>query len=666
MTQHRLQHYFVSSRAPIIPAGRSFLDLPQRVRNLVYEYAGLDDLYVDLNYSNLKVYAPGTYPETRDCSKLIEPGKYDLKKLDVAEADEIWEVNNETRVHRSYDTSFWGRAYGLHQSMLVVSKQVHREVEAITYANAIFWVCLGQPLGFTRLLRMSDHALSNLRMLTVRLDKPKTASWVSSEISPMPPRYIDTSVQWGKNILKAWALLLERLSRSSRPGQLRLRVIFCAKTMDDARAIIEPMSRLPLLKDCGICAEVLRQSCWWIPEPVRFNTAKLRNKLTNSKRKDCLRPSWVHYGERYKKPRSTNEDTQIALLVQQMTQKLTVISNPDRVPFRYLDLPQEIRFAILEYTDLVSPDAVQWRPRERIKPPVVCEYCESHGYRIENDDGEYICFCHLYALSSIECIASHTCCRYCRSEDRSNICYCSYRGPIWSSACRCYLPRHTLFCVSSQVRQDAIATYYACNEILVTPYNSPVIRRMNPNDVEWPVKAICWQPRIELSLYLSYIAPSALQHIRRLEWLLPSSDQTYLRPRTRAWFDYIDTILLMEHAMNLPALTFTINLAASGLFRRTYVGMPSNKAAWSWYEDVVLPVRRLGEAGLRDFFVYLRRQGVTDARREHHERDLERAVMGKEYDSAKRGKPAERMYALMTAQMDPRYREHLDGYNSDF
>jgi len=263
MPQYRLEHYFIPSRTPFTPSGYNFLDLPYSVRRLVYEYAGLGGLLVDLNYTNLKVYPRGTYPETDNCRKL-DAGFYDLKKLDITDPDEAWEINDDAEDVTGYGKSIWGNAYGSHQSMLLVSRQIHQEVEAYTYAQAVLRVCLSQPLGFTRLWRMSENALANLASLTIRLDTPKTL--VENDVwedYPEPPIYLDFSTKWGTKILETWSSTLEQLARSLRPGQLKLRVIFCAKTIDDARAVLEPMARLPRLKDCGICAEVYGQTCWW-------------------------------------------------------------------------------------------------------------------------------------------------------------------------------------------------------------------------------------------------------------------------------------------------------------------------------------------------------------------------------------------------------------------
>jgi hypothetical protein len=329
-------------------------------------------------------------------------------------------------------------------------------------------------------------------------------------------------------------------------------------------------------------------------------------------------------------------------------EKLTHVQDQDPVPFRYLDLPLEIRFAILEYTDLVSPCAVQWRPSNWIKRSPSCTYCPDHGQSVSADELEPPCSCHRSPGPRIDdAFNSYRCCGHCRPEDHSGICYCLPRGSIWSSSCSCQYLRRDLFSVSRQVRQDAIAVYYAYNKILVTPYNSPIIWLVDSYDSGWPVHGIHFMPKIELSLYLSSIARSALQHIHWLEWILPTSQRTYLLPRTPAWFDYLDTLLLMENAMNIPALTFTINISASGTTSDPndyHHRMILDEDAWKWYETIILPVRRLGEAGLKDFFVYSRQFDIEGGRGVHHEQDLERAVMGKGYNSTERGKPAERMF----------------------
>jgi hypothetical protein len=113
--------------------------------------------------------------------------------------------------------------------------------------------------------------------------------------------------------------------------------------------------------------------------------------------------------------------------------------------------------------------------------------------------------------------------------------------------------------------------------------------------------------------------------------------------------------------MTLSALTFTMNLSAMQQRRHAYYTgySPLEKSSWRWYEMIILPMRQLGEAGLKDFFVYLSWAGIERGMRIHHEKDLERAVMGKDYDSVRRGKPTERMYKTL---MERRAAEGWEGY----
>lgn len=104
----------------------------------------------------------------------------------------------------------------------------------------------------------------------------------------------------------------------------------------------------------------------------------------------------------------------------------------------------------------------------------------------------------------------------------------------------------------------------------------------------------------------------------------------------------------MQHAMNLTALTFTISISEpkQSIGQYGYSQTPRDDAC-TWYKTIVSPVRLLGEAGLKNFFVHLRDSAVCDARRARIEQELEGLVMGKEYDSRGRGKPAERMSRLL-------------------
>lgn len=253
---------------------------------MVYKHAGLSSMFVDLNYTNLKVYSKGTWPDTLFCRKLDPVGEYHLEKLEVIDANDIWETADEAECIRNIGRGIWGVKYGVLQSLLLVSRQIHKEVEAFTYASAVFRVCMGQPLGLQGLWRMSDFALSNLCSLTVRLDLPKDNVQTSGWNEPLQYlSVVDSSTREGKAIVRDWTNTMIRLSSIVRPQQLRLRVIFRARKIDDAQAIIKPMLRLPRLKDCGICAELEGSRRWW--------TVKLVNMICT-----CSEPSTDKVEER--------------------------------------------------------------------------------------------------------------------------------------------------------------------------------------------------------------------------------------------------------------------------------------------------------------------------------------------------------------------------------
>lgn len=312
---------------------------------------------------------------------------------------------------------------------------------------------------------------------------------------------------------------------------------------------------------------------------------------------------------------------------------------------------------ILEFSDLVSSEDQQWRP-QKARPPVsdgngidcICmaglgdspqPFQRSNFFQQSSQ-----CNCPPCDITEIERTQKgYNCCGECKPNDEISMCYCYKEGLIYSTTCQCRNSRHPLFQVSKQVREDAIRVYYARHKFLVIPYG----RRMSKTRHFSPSLGYSMMPKVELSLYLSSIARNALQHIRWLEWILPCFKSNYLSPTTPAWPDYLDTLQMMQHAMNLGNLTFIINLAASGRqywmddgFRQP----PKNRKTLRSHAEIVLPVAILGDAGLKDFFVYLRNVDTELEERKFHERRLERAVMGQGYDSKMRGKPKERLLEI--------------------
>jgi hypothetical protein len=248
------------------------------------------------------------------------------------------------------------------------------------------------------------------------------------------------------------------------------------------------------------------------------------------------------------------------------------------------------------------------------------------------------------------------CCEQCVPTTATRACFCSRKGRIFSTTCICHSPRHALFSVSQQVREDSIAIYYSRNRFLVTPFGCPTMNSVKTSRYHnFPPLSHDKMRHVELSLYISALTRNAVQNIRWLEWLLPAARQKYLLPGTRTWIDYLDTLDMMRHAMRIEALTFVLNMAAGGYsqWREDWDGNPYREVVpvtdWQWYEQIALALGRLGP--LKDCFIYLGRNGPESRVNERirRERSLERAIMGEHYDSTSRGKPEERITAISKA-----------------
>jgi hypothetical protein len=227
------------------------------------------------------------------------------------------------------------------------------------------------------------------------------------------------------------------------------------------------------------------------------------------------------------------------------------------------------------------------------------------------------------------------------------MCFFPKNDHLRSATCLCPTAQHALFSVSRAVREDATAVYYSLNRIFITPLGSPTFSQLHlPYAPPWPPPGGLYEPRIELSLYLSSLRRGALQHVRWLEWIVPHTSENYLAPNTPAWFDYVDTLDMMRHAMNIPTLTFVLNMGADQDYVSDkhwyYHGLVE---LWKWYARIALELQRLGP--LKNCFIYLSRTYSDVAWRGRLETSLEKDIMGDEYDSAQRGKPTERISAIV-------------------
>ena len=199
-------------------------------------------------------------------------------------------------------------------------------------------------------------------------------------------------------------------------------------------------------------------------------------------------------------------------------------------PFRFLDLPQELRRQILEYTELVTPlREVEWNPEKGFSLRYSTWRC---------GDG--------YCPPTL-----HHACHFRNCWYRSNIgCFCRLRHSAYSSRCNCWSPPTSLFLVCRALQEDVQATFFMKNRFVITP--SGGCNRA----------AECTPRRLEISIFLTSIVPrNALGFLKFLEVVFPPFDEDYLRPHEPAYQDWLRTIDYITDKLYFPTLTLRVYMA---------------------------------------------------------------------------------------------------------
>lgn len=661
----------------------TFYDLPTNARTLVYHHLGFAGCDIDLNFQNLKIYAQDTYPNEENTKKVLcfrECGRYITRHENRQTREEYWEGDWGADERPQHPVAQCYRGAPHNHTMIrdlldgrFGSWNECPELHAFFWERNRFRICRSSPGSFKPLLRMPTADLRNLGHLFIRLDGGppdrihcRGAGWQRlNELLPL-----NHHSQHGKHAIKQWEGIIRKLANSIRPGHLTLYLIANVSDFKTAEMLVAPLMWLPKLEECAI---------WLNRKPMLELNILLEDTI-----------------QRITEPKSSHSIT----------------------PFRYLDLPTEIRWRILEYSDLVYRGDLEWKVPMSQLGRITKHYCScKYAYRWSTDNVGSYDYSSRKALHTRNCTpvyhsskqlqsisdgiphgsTSPIHCPYHPYDDERypNVGHCQ-KGA--SEFCECifkcdhtaisssYIPKrrkgaHSLFLVSKKVRQDAIPVFFRHNQFLVTPPATgpayiigqiPDMLRLN--------QTIIPMPRTELSYFFSMLPRNALQHIRRLEWLLPQSFN-YIRAPKAAYFDYLDTIELMAHALSLSRVTLVLNFRVypdydfwwHDRFRR------EDGAVWphrrpedsAFYDRILLPLRRL--EGLKDFFVYLKRvwMGGPQYHYRTYSRDIalydrdemkyEKLVMGEDYDSRSRGKPWTTRYEEKLRPHDPD-QYWIDGY----
>lgn len=291
----------------------------------------------------------------------------------------------------------------------------------------------------------------------------------------------------------AWQKAALHVLKNAKPKTLDLHLICDAvSTTVDASAILQPLLAFPgKLADCEIRLGVERQ--------CRLSTLAMETAC--------------HATGNYMNPALRKK------------------------PFRFLDLPHELRTSILGYTDLVTPYfQVQWSPRAGFYCIFVVKRCPVDH---DNEARHYGCQFRFCGRSSGDCV--------CASRS-----YCRAKSSSYSSSCRCWIPPGYLMLVSRTMYREAKAIFYSQNRIIVSPSRDYGLPRP-------PVT------RLSASRFITrHMWPDVLRNLRTLELVFPSFETLYsYSPDDPTFLDWLFAINhLVAHA-NLDNLTLIVHMTST-------------------------------------------------------------------------------------------------------
>ena len=251
-------------------------------------------------------------------------------------------------------------------------------------------------------------------------------------------------------------------------------------------------------------------------------------------------------------------------------------------PFRFTELPTEIRHHILSYTDLV--------PRY-----INHEWCSRV---IEIKDGRVQ-------------RPRRSCCKTCTNSLAA--CACWFNGGAFSTRCTCYSHPYALFMASRSINADATYVYFSSNRFILS--SKSYVRSH--------------------SEFLLSLPNHALQSIRKLDIQISMMDFVPYDPQCAAAYEFSCLLEIIFTKFNLPALHLTLN---SDLEKDKYSVSTDYGNIVGWLEWALVNYRRIARIttlelqgqGLDRFEVFLGEGSEEDK--------IERTVMGNGYDALARGK----------------------------
>lgn len=484
--------------------------------------------------------------------------------------------------------------------LFYVSRQVSREASRLFYSRNSFAIFL--PLDYfastkSILHRFRAETLAAMTCLTVRVNSEShctsSEKGIYCSCSVRGCKCWDHWAAYRSNVIGGcstfplWDPLIVLLKRHIMPHRLKLAVIFDTDKLELARKISDPILELPPLKHCAIrfCPRSLQVPSLPLHDlrALAETTAQLATR------------GWT-----------VNQNS---VLSQEMPPTAHVATTEWRKKLNSIvprEIPHELFFRILEYTDLVSQNPLEWtlgagfntfRPDSRVENTcptclsVVESSCDPETLRLKGGVG-YSCDC--------------------------------WKFPI------------DIFLLSRDIRQEALRIFFSKNHFLLLPRGG---RAWPRGDCDIPCRELV---DAEFPTLIPRMPRSAIKHLRSIQFVIPQYSY-FCEPDSRSVQGIVETTRLLGSYALTSELTITLDMATDR--SRPYgnlspeVGIDICKKATVSTSQKVWPFTNL--KGLKDFFVHLSEPEYVitpEQDRSSLESEMERWVMGKNYDAIAKGK----------------------------
>lgn len=485
--------------------------------------------------------------------------------------------------HYGLDFHNHNRSHRLHfHGLLVSCRTIYSEASDILYSTNRFNISYWDERSLQPLHNLTPRSLSNLTYLKIVLNETACHQRQRSVASDGHRATLDHEdiaaqsededflsghdVPLRGNQPLAWVLLAEwsstvdYLSRGITTRKLELCVV-CdvdAKDLNTAKRVVEPLFRLPQLKNCH-----LRLSRTSIPE------------LNDLARYTALRLLGLAWPREMPASKPYNEPLQ----------------SPPREAYtgsRLLDLPREMRFRILEHTDLITPwKEVTWS-RQHHAFVGVKAFCAPLDRRGEE------CPPHVHhGCRFVDCWQT--------LHEPGVGCFCRVHHSAFSSTCMCWTPPRNLFLVCRTLYEDALVVFYSGNRF--------VVHDDNHQRPYWAPLGVYSSPRLAASVFFTEVVPErCLRELRFVELNFPPySPESW--PSETALNDWSHTMSWASKRLNLPGLT--IRLIMVGLDgwevpeSRLDMTKEQGDRIIATYARIMEPMACLGSDGLAKFYCSL-------------------------------------------------------------